>query len=426
MRQTLLYIPHEVAGIPVFGLGWAIGIWLVFSVVLLTILYRRFGWTSEVKGYLPLLGVVAAALYALFPMIEVQPAGMAPLGLPIRGYGVFVVAGIFAGMGLSVYRAKQVNLDPELIFSLAFWMFVIAIPGARAFYVIQKWNEFHKATLMETVAAILKFTEGGLVVYGSVIGALIGLYLFSRKHRISMFKLGDIIAPGMAIGLALGRIGCLMNGCCYGGMCQDWPLSITFPRYAAAELGQLSAPYDHQLVRGELHGFRLGLDELGQVVVEHVRRGSEAEDAGVKAGLKVVRVNGIEVKSLGDALQILAASEKNNVMLNNIGWHFGGLPKRSLPVHPTQIYSSINAALLCFVLWFAYPYRRRDGDTILLLLGLYSITRFLLEAIRIDEAGQLGTHLTISQLVSIATLAVSVVIWLMLRRQPALSQTAAA
>ncbi len=423
MRQTLLYIPHELAGIPIFGMGWALGVWLLFSAVLLTVLYRRYGWTSEVKGYLPLLGVVAAALYALFPMIEVQPVGMAPLGLPIRGYGVFVVAGIFAGMGLSVYRAKQVKLDPDLIFSLAFWMFVLAIPGARAFYVIQKWDEFHQDTLMKTVAAILKFTEGGLVVYGSVIGALLGLYLFSRKHRISVFKLGDIIAPGMAIGLALGRIGCLMNGCCYGGMCANWPVAITFPKYAAAELKQYSAPYTHQLLRGELHGFRLGEDSSGKPVVMSVHPGSKAEAAGLKAGAVVRRIDRTPVENLKEAQELLARGQAS-ITINNVGWLIDGLPDRSLPIHPTQIYSSINAALLCFVLWFAYPYRRRDGDVILLLLGLYSITRFLLEAIRIDEAGQLGTLLTISQLVSIATLAGSATIWLMLRRQPIRSQTA--
>ncbi len=422
MRQTLFYIPHEMAGIPVFGLGWAIGVWLVFSIVLLALLYRRHGWTSEVQGYLPLLGIVTAALYALFPMIEVRPLGMEPLGLPIRGYGVFVVAGIFAGMGLSVYRAKQVNLDPELIFSLAFWMFVIAIPGARAFYVIQKWDEFHQDTLMKTVAAILRFTEGGLVVYGSVIGALIGLYFFSRRHQISVFKLGDIIAPGMAIGLALGRIGCLMNGCCYGGMCQDWPVAITFPQYASVELKQLSAPYTHQLLRGELYGFRLGEDTAGKPIVASVQPGSEAERAGLEEGTVIARVNRSQVTSLKEARAILATTS-TSVQINNMGW---SLPDRSLPLHPTQIYSSTNAALLCCVLWFAYPYRQRDGDTLLLMLGLYSITRFLLEAIRTDEAGQLGTQLTISQIVSIAALVISIAIWLTRRRTPTLPEASQA
>lgn len=133
MRQTLFYIPHELFGIPVFGLGWALGVWLVFSVVLLVVLSRRHGWSSEVLGYLPLMAIFGVALYALLPNLEVRPPAMAPLGLPIRGYGMFVLAGIVAGMSLSIYRAKQIGMDPELIYSLAFWLFIIAIAGARAF-----------------------------------------------------------------------------------------------------------------------------------------------------------------------------------------------------------------------------------------------------------------------------------------------------
>src|SRR3990167_5087286 len=193
MRQTLFYIPHELLGIPVFGLGWALGVWLACSVVLLFVLQRRHGWTSDVLGYVPLMTVFAAALYALLPLLEVRPPGMSPLGLPIRGYGMFVLAGIVAGMWLSIYRAKQIGMDPERIYSLAFLMFLIAIAGARLFYVFQKWDEFKRETSLATVAAMLKFTEGGLVVYGSVLGGILALYLFSRRHQISMFELGDVI-----------------------------------------------------------------------------------------------------------------------------------------------------------------------------------------------------------------------------------------
>lgn len=426
MRQTLFYIPHEVAGIPVFGLGWALGAWLVFSVIALIALSRRHGWTSEVQGYLPLMAVFGIALYALLPMLETRPPGIEPLGLPIRGYGMFVVAGIVAGMSLSIFRAKQIGMDPELINSLAFWMFMLAIPGARLFYVIQKWDEFRRDTLLETLGATLKFTEGGLVVYGSVIGGILGLYLFSRRHQMSMFEIGDVIAPGMAIGLAFGRIGCLMNGCCYGGICEGWPLAITFPQHASVELGHYSPPYAHQLTIGELHGFRMGVDKEGRVTVLSVEPGGKAETAGLQTGMQITRLNGKEVTSLESAQRILlAGSPTISINADNISWTIGALPARSHPIHPTQIYSSINATLLCLVLWFAYPFRRRHGDVLLLLLVLYSIARFLLEAIRTDEAGQLGTALTISQLVSLGVLAVCIGVWFTRLRQPRIDVTAA-
>ncbi|MEX0818451.1 MAG: prolipoprotein diacylglyceryl transferase family protein [Pirellulaceae bacterium] len=429
MRQTLLYIPHEVADIPVFGLGWALGAWLAISLILLIVLSRRHGWTSEVLGYLPLIGIVAIALYAILPLLEVRPPGMAPLGLPIRGYGVFVLAGIVAGMSLSIYRAKQIGMDAELIYSLAFWMFIIAIVGARAFYVIQKWNEFQRETLAETVGAILKFTEGGLVVYGSVMGGILALYLFSRRQRVSMFALGDVIAPSLALGLAFGRIGCLMNGCCYGGMCEGWPLAITFPKHASVELSQYSPPYAHQLSIGELHGFRFGSNESDDIVVVDVQPGSQAETAGLRVGTKIHRLNGREVTSLESAQRILmAGTPRITINEDDVSWTIAGLPPRSRPVHPTQIYSAINAALLCLVVWFAYPFRRRHGDILLLLLALYSMTRFLLEAIRTDESAQLGTGLTISQLVSLVVFALCICLWLLFLRQPRIdvASTAAA
>ncbi|MBI2480431.1 MAG: prolipoprotein diacylglyceryl transferase [Planctomycetia bacterium] len=365
------------------------------------------------------MAIFGVAVYALLPMLEVRPEGMEPLGLPIRGYGMFVLAGIVAGMSLSIYRGKQIGLDSELIYSLAFWLFIIAIAGARLFYVIQKWDEFERATPLATIGAIMKFTEGGLVVYGSVIGGFLALYLFSRRQQMSMFELGDVIAPGMAIGLAFGRIGCLMNGCCYGGICDGWPLAITFPQHASVELGHYSPPYAHQLTMGELHGFRLGINENGHVIVASVEPGGKAETAGLQAGTRIERLNGQEVTTLDSAKRILlAGSPRISINGDHISWTIDKLPARSRPIHPTQIYSSINAALLCLVVWFAYPFRHRHGDILLLLFGLYAIARFFLEAIRNDEPGQIGTSLTISQLVSLVVFAVCVGGWLVRLRQP--------
>ena len=77
---------------------------------------------------------------------------------------------------------------------------------------------------------------------------------------------------------------------------------------------------------------------------------------------------------------------------------------RSVAVHPTQIYSAINAGLLSLFLWFYWKFRRYDGEVLALLLILYPIARFLLEIIRNDETGMFGSNLTISQWVSIGTI----------------------
>jgi phosphatidylglycerol:prolipoprotein diacylglycerol transferase len=73
------------------------------------------------------------------------------------------------------------------------------------------------------------------------------------------------------------------------------------------------------------------------------------------------------------------------------------LPKVALPIHPTQIYSSINALILAIAIGLSYRFRRFDGQSFAYLLILYGITRFIIEWIRVDEPGQFGTELSISQ-----------------------------
>jgi phosphatidylglycerol:prolipoprotein diacylglycerol transferase len=94
------------------------------------------------------------------------------------------------------------------------------------------------------------------------------------------------------------------------------------------------------------------------------------------------------------------------------------MPDRSQPVHPTQLYSAIEAGLLAWLLWASYPFRRRDGEALALLLTIHPINRFLLEVIRTDEPAVFGTGMSISQNISIALLACGAGLWWYLSRQP--------
>jgi phosphatidylglycerol---prolipoprotein diacylglyceryl transferase len=93
-------------------------------------------------------------------------------------------------------------------------------------------------------------------------------------------------------------------------------------------------------------------------------------------------------------------------------------PARSLPVHPTQLYSAVDGALLGWFLWAYFPFRRRDGELIALLLTIHPVTRFLLEIIRTDEPAVFGTGMSISQNISILLLACGAGLWWYLLRQP--------
>ena len=151
------------------------------------------------------------------------------MGLAVRGYGLMMLLGLVAGVGVSIYRGQRVGLDPEKLLTLAFWLVICGIIGARLFYVIQKWDEFADLPLSAVITKGLNMTEGGLVVYGSLIGAALGGWFYLWRTRMPVLQVADIAAPGMVIGLALGRIGCLMNGCCFGGVCELPQIAQQFP-----------------------------------------------------------------------------------------------------------------------------------------------------------------------------------------------------
>ena len=327
---------------------------------------------------------------------------------------MMVLVGVLTGLALTVHLARRVGLDVDTVYSLAFWMFVAGIAGARTFYVIQFWPSFQRETLGRTLVEIVKFTEGGLVVYGALLGGLLAFWLFSWRRQLPTLLVADVIVPGMALGLAFGRIGCLLNGCCFGGEVHGHSPAICFPRYTSVAQRTLSPPYWHQLSLGRLHGIRIASQE-GVPQIAEVEPGSAAESAGLRAGTAIAAINGRPTHNLADVREQFQP-ESPRISLTaadgrHFEWNVGQLPPRSLPVHPAQLYSSFNAALLCLFLWSLFPYRPRDGVVFASAMTIYPATRFLLEIIRDDEPGRLGTPFTISQLFSLAGLLLVAALW---------------
>jgi phosphatidylglycerol:prolipoprotein diacylglycerol transferase len=410
MCSELFKIPYEIGGVPIFGFGVLLLLWAAASAVTVFSLGRRYGWGMETWSALPMLLVLGGAIVMLPRMF--------PDGLPIRGYGVMLLAGIVAGVGMAAYRARKGGLDSEVILSLAFWLVISGVVGARLFYVVQRWNvQFAGKGPLETLLAIANIPQGGLVVFGGFFGAVVGFTLFMRKHKLPFLAMADLITPSMMIGLALGRIGCLLNGCCYGGQ-TDWPWHVTFPPE--------SPPYADQASRGELQGFKLE-DRDGKPTVTRVDANSPAAEAGLKVDDVVVGVNGARGASLDVVRDVLAQGfrERTSVRLELAGGNRSVRipavtpPARSRPVHPTQVYSAIDAGLLGWLLWSFFPFRSRDGQCIALLLTIHPITRFLLEVIRTDEPAIWGTGMSISQNVSVVLLACAAGIWWYILRRPA-------
>ncbi len=416
MMPTLVRIPAELWGVPVFGFGWLLLVWACVAVIATLWQVSRRGWSQDVLESLPLLGLVGAAIIWLLPnLIELDATGQP--GLAIRGFGVMMLLAILAGVGISAYRAHEVGLDPDIIPALAFWMIACGILGARLFYVIQYWHEFQEPTYQATITKILNATQGGLVVYGSIVGACAAAYFYLKWKNLPVLVVADVIAPGMALGQAIGRIGCFMNGCCYGGLCTISLVATPFPSGSPAYVRQ------HEL--GQLHGFELeaekGPDGVTQKVLVHrIFPETAAELSGLKVGDEVRSINGTAFRSLADARRLMLESGPEVTLVRTDGKPFtfsiGEFPRWSLPIHPTQLYSFIDASLLALVLWFFYPYRRHIGEVFALMITLHPISRILLEAIRSDEAGQFGTSFTISQWFSVAFLFAAVGFWAYLER----------
>ncbi|MDX1946220.1 MAG: prolipoprotein diacylglyceryl transferase [Pirellulaceae bacterium] len=439
MRSTLFLIPAELFGLPVFGFGLLLGGWIVLSVLAMGWLVRQQGWNRDTAGYLPLLGLIAAAIVFLLPgMVEIDPATRLPLGVPVKGFGVMLMLATVAAVGLAAYRASQMGLDPEVIYSLAFCMFVAGIAGARLFYIIQYWAEFQRASLVETLQAAANVTKGGLVVYGSVLGGVPAGIWFLLHRRLPVLALLDIIAPSMVVGLALGRLGCFLNGCCYGGVCLTAPYALTFPGKSA--LDPPSPPYSQQLEAGWNSGLWL-IRRGEEIAIGYIAPLGPAADQ-LRVGDVLSKINGAAVDHLLDPERLAkidparrtqaileAAQERLRAAHGSyevetadgriVRWTTPQPPPRSVPIHPAQLYAAIDAGLLALVLWFFYPYRRRDGEVFALLLTVHPLSRFLLELIRSDEPGQFGTELTISQWLSVAFFAAGIVLWIWIASRPA-------
>jgi phosphatidylglycerol:prolipoprotein diacylglycerol transferase len=407
MRQTLLLIPHEIAGIPVLGFGWLLLLLVLALAVRLAVAAVRrpaggpsIGEILRAEGMM--WGLVAAIVVFALPFVELKNIDGEPVGMAIRGYGVMLLFGVVAAIALSAWRAQRRGIDPDVIYAMAPWAFIGGIVGARLFFVIQYREQFIGDSLAETLGNIFRFTEGGLVVYGAFIGGFIALTYYVLRHRLSWLRFGDVIVPCLFIGVCLGRIGCLMNGCCYGGRCEESSLALHFPPG--------SPVYEEQLRSGELLGFSFDPQSRR---IETVRPGSLAAEAGIEVGGRLDAFGDDAISLQTASREIPREAVRAGVIATIDGrryrWSPEQLPARALPVVAAQPISSLGGLALCLALCGLSWFPLRDGSVMMLGFAGYAVLRFVLELLRDDEAGQFGTALTISQWVSLVVLACAMV-----------------
>jgi phosphatidylglycerol:prolipoprotein diacylglycerol transferase len=228
MRSTLFHLPTtiEIGGVslPLFGVGLLLALWAVIGGGGLAWAAARHGVGRAAAS----LGLPLAVVGAL--LVWVLPALDDGQGIPIRGYGMMLLAAAAAGTWLSVVRGRAVGIDADTILALGTEVFLWGLVGARLFYVLEYREQFFAAGMSwaESLAAVVNIAAGGLVVFGSLPTAALAAWRFAARRGLSLPVLADCIAPGLLVGLALGRIGCFLNGCCYGGP-TDLPWAVQFP-----------------------------------------------------------------------------------------------------------------------------------------------------------------------------------------------------
>ena len=149
----------------------------------------------------------------------------------IASYGLMVAIGMLVGVWIATVRAKKMGESSSLILDLTVWVVLAGIIGARFFYVfIEGWTEVLSRPFGQTLIYFLKIRQGGLSFFGALAFSVPVGIIYLLKRGVNLWKIADIMAPSIAIGEAFARIGCFLNGCCFGNPCpSDAFYGVEFP-----------------------------------------------------------------------------------------------------------------------------------------------------------------------------------------------------
>jgi phosphatidylglycerol:prolipoprotein diacylglycerol transferase len=260
---------------------------------------------------------------------------------PIHSFGVMLVLGFMLAMALAKFLARRSKLDPEIFANAALIALLSGVIGARLSHVLENWHQYanpHRP-LWDNFREAINITEGGLTYYGGFLAAIPACIAYGLWKRVPIPLGMDILAPCIMIGLGFGRIGCFLNGCCFGAQC-NLPWAVQFPYHSYAymeeyERNQLKSPVPEQVLSDP--------NPLGD------RYPRAVEDVGPQPELK------------------------------------------SNPLHPAQLYSTFTAFLLAGMLYAYFTMPHVPGRVFALMMAVEGICRYLLELVR-DEPREYLHH----------------------------------
>lgn len=305
-----------------------------------------------------------------------------PFSLPIVGselvlysYGLMMVVAFLATQWLATRLARSVGIDPEVFVNVALIALISGVVGSRLSHVLENLADYTRPELSpwNNFLNMVNIRSGGLTFYGGVILAapVVSAYVIWKK--VSLRVTMDIVAPCLMLGLALGRVGCFLNGCCYGaGATLPW--AVRFPYDSSAYVEQF---YD-------LNGQPLN-HEVPSPLLTPTPRG----------GVRLLKPD--EIKASAE-LTALAQRERSN------------------PVHPAQLYSTVNALMITAILLAYFTLPHISGRGFALMLMLEGPTRYLLEMLRV-EPPVLGP-MSLSMVLGVVLFVVGVVLWFAFSKPP--------
>lgn len=355
----------------------------------------------------------------------------------VKSYGVMMTIAFLTAIWMSCRRADRSRGNPDIVLNIGFISLIFGVAGARAMFVLHYWDT-RFANQPNPIGAIFDIRAGGLEFWGGPLLTIPALIIYLRYFaKVSVRWYLDMAAPALAWGLAITRIGCFLNGCCWGSVCVDhsdpslnrpeYPWAVRFPYGSPAmaqqfQFGQLTLPkeliwtYDPS---GEVTP--LPADFIAEALEDNGKSRTELQEkhgAALKA-LKAAHDAGTDSPQYKAAREAEEAARQALMRHSNskIGVVEGQCQKygmmlddlreltryyRSKPVHPTQLYETTSALLICWILSVLFYYRRRHGIVLPWFLILYSISRVLHESIRQDNPLDVG-GVTISQAISAGT-----------------------
>ena len=156
--------------------------------------------------------------------------GVGPL--TIYTYGVLLAAAYLLGLQLAIVRARKAGLDSGRMLDLGVYIVIAALVGAKILLLFVNFDYFRN-----NPEEVLVLARSGGVFYGGLIMATLVAFWYIRRHKLPFWTTCDMFAPGIALGHVIGRVGCLMAGCCYGRPASvPWAITFTDP-FAAANVG---------------------------------------------------------------------------------------------------------------------------------------------------------------------------------------------